>query len=97
MRIIAKKTLKEYWLSHANCRKELEEWYSVATKANWLSPSDVKQTYPKASIVGNSRVVFNIVGGNFRLVVKIAYRSRICFIRFIGTHKEYDRVDVEVI
>lgn len=97
MRIISKRTLKEYWLIHANCRKELEEWYSVATKAKWVSPNEVKKTYPKASIVGNNRVVFNIVGGNFRLVVKIAYRGGICFIRFIGTHKEYDKINVEII
>ena len=57
------------------------------------SPQSVKQTYPKASIVGNNRVVFNIVGGNFRLVVKMAYRNGICFVRFIGTHKEYDKID----
>jgi len=94
MRIIAKRTLKEYWLKHANCRNELEEWYSVATKANWSSPNAVKATYPKASIVANNRVVFDIMGGNFRLVVKIAYRGGVCFIRFIGTHKEYDRIDV---
>jgi mRNA interferase HigB len=97
MRIISKKTLKDYWLAHANCRKELEEWYVVATKAKWASPNYVKQTYPKASIVGNNRVVFDIVGGNFRLVVKIAYRVRICFVRFIGTHKEYDKINVEIV
>lgn len=97
MRIIAKKTLKEYWLNHANCRKELEEWYSVASKAKWVSPNHVKQTYPKASIIANNRIVFNIVGGNFRLVVKFAYRSGICFIRFIGIHKEYDRIKVDEI
>lgn len=95
MRIIAKKTLREYWENHANCRKELEEWYGIACKANWSSPREVKQTFPKASIVGNNRVVFDIVGGNFRLVVKFAYRMKIGFIRFIGTHKEYDKIDVE--
>jgi mRNA interferase HigB len=55
----------------------------------------VKRTFPKASIVGNNRVVFNIVGGNFRLVVKFAYRTQIGYVRFIGTHKEYDKIDVE--
>jgi mRNA interferase HigB len=97
MRVIAKRTLKDYWTKHANCRKELEEWHGVAIKAEWASPKDVKQTYPKASIVSNNRVVFNIVGGNFRLVVKIAYRGKICFVRFIGTHKEYDTIDVATI
>ena len=97
MRIIAKRTLKEYWLSHANCRKELEEWYGVVTKADWGSPKDIKQIFPKASIVGNNRVVFNISGNNYRLVVKFAYKSRIGFIRFIGTHSDYNRIDVTTI
>ncbi|HZX74106.1 MAG TPA: type II toxin-antitoxin system HigB family toxin [Cyclobacteriaceae bacterium] len=96
MRIIAKKTLRDYWENHANCRKELEEWYGIAIKADWSSPKDIKQVFPKASIVGNNRVVFDIVGGNFRLVVKFAYKMRIGFIRFIGTHKEYDKIDVEM-
>ena len=94
MRIIAKRTLREYWLKHANSRKDLEEWYTITSKANWVSPHSVKKTYPKASIVAENRVVFNISGGNFRLVVKMAYRSGICFIRFVGTHKEYDKIDV---
>lgn len=97
MRIIAKRTLKEYWTAHANCRKELEEWYALAIKANWSSPRDVKNVFPKASVVGNNRVVFNIVGNNYRLIVKFAYKSRIGFIRFIGTHSEYDKVDAESI
>jgi mRNA interferase HigB len=95
MRIIAKGTLREYWETHANCRKELEEWYGIACKADWSSPKDVKKNFPKASIVGNNRVVFDIVGGNFRLVVKFAYKMRIGFVRFIGTHKQYDKMDVE--
>lgn len=95
MRIIAKKTLREYWESHANCRKELEEWYGIASKADWSSPREIKQIFPRASIVGYNRVVFDIVGGNFRLVVKFAYKAKIGYIRFIGTHKEYDRINVE--
>lgn len=97
MRIIAKKTLRDYWDSHANCRKELEEWYGIALRADWASPHDIKQIYPKASIVGGNRVVFNIVGGNDRLVVKFAYKTRIGYIRFVGTHKEYDRINIESI
>jgi mRNA interferase HigB len=97
MRIIAKKTLRDYWERHANCRNDLEDWYTVAHKANWRSPLDVKRTFPKASIVGNNRVVFNIVGGNYRLVVKFAYHTQIGYVRFIGTHKEYDKIDVGLI
>jgi len=66
-------------------------------KADWGSPQELKQTFPKASIVANNRVVFNIVGGNYRLVVKFAYKTRIGYIRFIGTHKEYDLVKVSEI
>lgn len=94
MRIIAKKTLREYWQKHANCRKELEEWYGIAIKVEWASPHDVKHHYPKASVVGDNRVVFNIAGGTYRLVVKFSYRTRPGFVRFIGTHTEYDRIDV---
>ncbi len=97
MRIIEKKTLKEYWLKHANCRKDLEEWFGIASKSSWRTPSEVKQTFPKASIVGDSRVVFNIVGGNYRLVVKFAYRTQIVYIRFIGRHNEYDKIDVKIV
>jgi len=97
MRIIAKKTLNEYWLKHSNCRKELEEWFGVVSRSIWKSPQEVKKTYPKASIVGNNRVVFNIVGGNYRVVVKFSYRIQIGYIRFIGTHNEYDKINVEII
>jgi mRNA interferase HigB len=97
MRIIAKKPLKEYWDRHANCRKELEEWYGIACKAQWKSPHDIKKTYPRASILSDNRVVFDIVGGSFRLIVKFAYRSEIGYVRFIGTHKEYDKINAETI
>lgn len=95
MRIIAKSTLREYWEKHANCRKELENWYSIASRASWYSPKDVKSVYPKASVIGNKRVVFDISGGDFRLIVKFTYKMQIGYIRFIGTHSEYDRIDAE--
>jgi len=97
MRIIAKRTLREYWAAHANCRKELEEWYGIALKAQWGTPMDIRKTFPKASIVANNRVVFNIGGGRYRLVVKFAYRVKIGYIRFIGTHTEYDKINMETI
>lgn len=97
MRIIAKKTLRDFWEIHTDSCKDLEEWYGIASRSEWSSPHAIKQTFPKASIVANNRVVFNIGGGNYRLVVKFAYRTRIGFIRFIGTHKEYDKVDVAII
>jgi mRNA interferase HigB len=97
MRIIAKRTLREYWERHANCRNELEEWYGLVSKAKWNSPKEVKQMFPKASIIANNRVVFDIVGGNFRLVVKFSYKVGIGYVRFIGTHKEYDKINAEKI
>ena len=97
MRVIANNILKKYWDKHANCRKELEEWHGIAQNSSWASPHDVKRIYPKASIMANNRVVFNIVGANFRLIVKFAYKTKIGYIRFIGTHKEHDQVDAETI
>ena len=95
MRIIAKGTLREFWGKHAFCRKDLEIWYLMASKASWHGPQAVKRQFPKASIIGNNRVVFNIHGGNYRLIVKFAYKSQIGYIRFIGTHSEYDKIDAE--
>ncbi len=97
MRIIAKKTLREYWDEHADCRRDLEEWYAIACHADWASPHEVKQTYPKASIIGNNRMVFNIGGNKYRLIVKFAYKTRIGYVRFIGSHREYDKINAEEI
>lgn len=94
MRIIAKKTLREFWVRHADCRKDLEDWYGIACKSEWATPHAIKQSFPKASIVANNRVVFDIGGGKYRLVVKFAYRTKIGYIRFIGTHKAYDKIEV---
>ncbi|MBS1682025.1 MAG: type II toxin-antitoxin system HigB family toxin [Bacteroidetes bacterium] len=97
MRIIAKRTLREFWEKHADCRPDLEDWYSIACTSDWASPHEVKKTFPKASVVGNSRVVFNICGNKYRFVVKFAYKTRIGFIRFMGKHNEYDKINVEKI
>jgi len=97
MRIISKKTLRDFWENHADSRKDLEEWYGIAFKSDWFSPQAIKQTFPKASIVANNRVVFNILVGNYRLIVMFAYRTRIGYIRFIGTHKAYDKIDASEI
>lgn len=96
MRIIALKTLREYWQTHRNIERPLRAWYHRAGKANWKTPQDVKKDYPTASIVANNRVVFNITR-NFRLVVHIRYNIGIIYVRFIGTHKEYDGIDVTII
>lgn len=93
MRIIALKTLREFWECHPNVRQQLQAWYEDAKHAVWQSPADIKAMYRNASIVANNRVVFNIKGNDYRLIVAINYQFGIAYIRFIGTHTEYDRVN----
>ena len=93
-RIIAKRTLSEFWVKHANSEQYLKTWHETAKNSKWNSPNDVKNTYVNASILKNNRVVFNIKGNDFRLVVDIEYRIGIAFIVWIGTHKEYDKVNI---
>jgi mRNA interferase HigB len=75
----------------------LEAWYSDARRATWRSPSDIKDTYRNASIVGKNRVVFNIKGNSYRLVVAVQYEHGIVFVRFVGTHRDYDRIDADTV
>lgn len=93
MRIIALKTLREFWEKHPNVRQSLQAWHEDAKHAVWQSPSDIKAIYRNASIVANNRVVFNIKGNEYRLIVAVNYRLGIAYIRFVGTHTEYDRID----
>ncbi|MFO7896251.1 MAG: type II toxin-antitoxin system HigB family toxin [Candidatus Cloacimonadales bacterium] len=97
MRIIKRKTLKDFWTEHPNSESHLKSWFYEAKNSNWQSPSDIKAKYRNASILKNQRVVFNIRGNSYRLVVKIEYSLGIIFIRFLGTHEEYDKVNVEEI
>jgi mRNA interferase HigB len=100
MRIIAKRTLRLFWETHergADAKTPLEVWHSTVERAEWASPADVKATYGDASILKNSRVVFNIGGNKYRMVVRINYPYRVVYIRFIGTHREYDAIDAETI
>lgn len=97
MRVIAKKILREFWERQTDSEGQLKTWYKEATKAKWNSPIDIKAEYQKASILKNGRVVFNICGNKYRLVVKINYLRQWIFIRFIGTHREYDKIDAEKI
>ncbi len=96
-RIIAKKTLREFWEMQADSEQYLKTWYETAKSSNWTSPSEVKQTYINASILKNSRVVFNIKGNSYRLIVKFNYERQWAFIRFVGTHAEYDKIDANTI
>ncbi len=92
-RIIAKRTLREFWEKYPDSEQYLKTWYQTARTEKWLSPNDVKQSYANASILKNSRVVFNIKGNSYRLIVKFNYERQWAFIRFIGTHSQYDLID----
>ena len=95
MRIIARSALRAFWERHPDSEQALLAWYREVKQADWDMPSKVKSRYPSASIVAGNRVVFNIKGNHFRLVVKINYGNRVVYVRFVGTHAEYDKVNVE--
>ena len=97
MRVIAKKILREFWEKHNDCEQQLKAWFQEASKADWKSPNEVKSEYPSASIVGNDRIVFNIKGNTYRLIVKINFDYQMVWVRFIGTHAEYDKVNAKTI
>ena len=97
MHIIAKRALREYWEQEPRAEQPLKSWHEVASKADWSSPAEVKQMYRAASIVGNDRIVFNIGGNRYRLIVRFDYAGRLGFVRFVGTHAEYDRVDASLV
>lgn len=95
MRIISKKTLVNYWATQPTAKAALQAWCRESKRALWAGPSDVKASFTKASILKSRRVVFNILGNDFRLVVSINYKAAIVYIRFVGTHKEYDVIDAD--
>ena len=96
-RIIAKSTLVAFWNRHPDSEQYLKTWYGIAMQSQWRSPADVKETFANASILRNSRVVFNIRRNRYRLVVRINYAKQWIFIRFIGTHRQYDKIDANTI
>lgn len=95
MRVIAKKILREFWEKYSDSEEQLKTWYKEAAKAKWSNPKDVKNEYPKASILKSGRVVFNICGNKYRLITQINYLRQWVFVRFIGTHKDYDSINAE--
>lgn len=99
MRIISRKILIYFWEQpdYRDAEQPLKAWFSEAKHADWSNPADIKEKYGSASILGNNRVVFNIAGNKYRLVVKIHYNTGTVFIRFVGTHAQYDKIDVEKI
>jgi len=97
MRIISKAPLREFWERHPSAALPLQAWYKETIAAVWPTPNDVKAQYRNASIIANSRLVFNIKGNDFRLIVAVNYAAGIVYIRFVGTHTEYDKLDAATI
>jgi mRNA interferase HigB len=97
MRVIAKKRLIAYWEKHRDAEQPLKSWYDEALKAEWKTPQDIKNQYATASFLSNNRVVFNIKGNDHRLIVAVAYRLGVLYIKFVGTHAQYDKVDAATV
>ena len=97
MRIIALKTIRSFWGNSAyrDSEQALKAWYAIAKRADWVSPQNIKEQFCNASFLGNNRVVFNIAGNKYRLVVRFNYPYRVGYIRFIGTHAQYDAINAE--
>ena len=95
MRVIAKRTLREFWERHPDARQPLLDWHEAVEQADWAAPNQVTARFASASILRNDRVVFNIKGNTYRLVVHIPYHRRRVYIRFVGTHAEYDTINAE--
>jgi mRNA interferase HigB len=97
VRVIAVASLRAFWLQYPDAEQPLKAWFEEASKATWTQPSDIKAQYRSASILKNRRVVFNIKGNDYRLVVAVAYRLQIVYVKFIGTHPQYDAIDANTI
>lgn len=97
MRIIARSHLRAFWERHRDAEQPLKAWFAEAKKASWRNPNEIKEQFASASVLQNQRVVFNIAGNKYRLVIRINYGTQIAYIRFIGTHSEYDNGNAEEI
>jgi len=97
MQIVALGALREFWKQHPGTEIPLRSWYALASRADWRSPADIKAAYRNASLVANNRVVFNIKGSDYRLIAAVHYNRGMMFIRFIGTHREYHKIDAGTI
>lgn len=98
MQVIAKRTLKEFWQVHGQAKTPLEAWYAIVSHAEWTGPADIKGMYgANVDFVGDNRVIFDISGNRYRLIVRVSYRFKVVQIRFVGTHAEYDKIDAETV
>ena len=96
MHVVAISALREFWSRHPDSETPLRVWYEIASRADWASPQDVVNALPKVDFVGR-RAVFNIGGNKYRLVVSFAFRKRWAFVKFVGTHADYDKIDVATV
>lgn len=97
MRVIAKPVLRDFWNKHPDCEQQLKSWYLEALKAAWKTPTDIRRKYPSVSFLEHNRVVFNLKGNHYRLIVRINYDYGMLWVRFIGTHAQYDKIDANKI
>lgn len=98
MRVIALSTLRAFWSGHSgreDARRATLAWYRRVLAADWASPSEVKADFGSASVLKDGRIVFNICGNKYRIVVWVNYPHRVVYVRFIGTHSQYDRIDAQ--
>jgi mRNA interferase HigB len=93
MRIIAISTLRDFWAKHPQAETPLRSWFADASRADWKNPADIKAAHRNASFIGNNRVAFNIKGNDYRLIVVVHYNRGMMYIRFVGTHAEYDAIN----
>lgn len=97
MHLVTRKKLKQFWKKHPDVEGPLTAWAKEAENAEWGAPNDIKVRYPSADPIGDNRVVFNIKGKKYRLIVKIHYNTKVVYIRFVGTHAEYNNINAETI
>lgn len=93
MRVLSKRIVREFWQKNPDSKQQLKSWFSNAEKSEWQTPNQVKEELPQSRLIPGNRVIFNLKGNHYRIVVKINYKYGIMWIRFIGTHNEYDKID----
>lgn len=97
MKIIAQSTLRRFWQQYPDAEQPLKAWYAEVAKAQWTTPHDIKAKYKNASVLKNNRIVFNIKGNKYRLIVACHFATQRLFIKFVGTHNEYDKINAETV
>lgn len=97
MRVIAISTLRQFWEMHSDAEQPIKAWVDEVNQAQWTQPSDIKGQYRSASILKNRRVVFNVKGNDYRLIMAIAFKLGIVYVKFIGTHADYDKINAETV